>query len=100
MRIGSWSLLILGGRPRTTGLVFQGSHFMASMSSLSQRRSSTRRLRALLRTTPLGVPMRCSSVFESLPSQIPSSQDVSSLLSNAPGLLHATASPGIKMTLL
>ena len=63
----------------------------------SQRRLSTLRFRARLRTMPFGVPIKCSSVFLSRPSQIPSSHADSSLLTNAPGRLHATGSPTSKI---
>ena len=52
MMIGSWSLLIFGGLPRVTGDGFQGSHCIASKSSLSQRFSSILRLIARTRTNP------------------------------------------------
>ena len=99
IKIGSRSLRAFNGLPRVTGVGFHGSQIMAFRRVVSQRRLSTRRFNARLRTTPFGVPIKCSSVLLSRPSQMPSSHADSSLLTNAPGRLHATASPTSKIGL-
>ena len=91
--IGSWIDLWVGGLPLVTGVGSQGVHVILSNRIGSQRLLSTFRLIALDLVTPVGVPMRCSSVLASLPSQMPSSHESSSLLTWAPGRLQITASP-------
>ena len=93
IRMGSRSLRTFKGLPRVTGVGFHGSNTMAFRRLGSQRRLSTLRFNARLRTMPFGVPIKCSSVLLSRPSQMPSSHADSSVLTNAPGRLHATASP-------
>ena len=93
IRMGSRSLRTFKGLPRVTGVGFHGSHTMTFRRLGSQRRLSTLRFNARLRTMPFGVPIKRSSVLLSRPSQMPSSHADSSLLTNAPGRLHATASP-------
>ena len=73
---------------------------MLTKRLLSQRRSLGTALTALHRSTPTAVPTRWSPLTVLLPSHTPSSHDDSILLRSAPGLLHATASPGMRMTLL
>ena len=97
IKIGSRSLRTFNGLPRVTGVGFHGSQIIAFRRVTSQRRLSTRRFSARLRTMPFGVPIKCSSVLLSRPSQMPSSHADSSLLTNAPGRLHATASPTSKI---
>ena len=81
--MGSQSLRTFNGLPRVTGVGFHGSQIMAFKSVVSQRRLSTLRFNARLRTMPFGVPMKCSSVLLLRPSQTPSSHDDSNLLTNA-----------------
>ena len=97
IRMGSRSLRTFRGLPRVTGVGFHGSHTVAFRRLGSQRRLSTLRFNARLRTMPFGVPIKCSSVLLSRPSQKRSSHVDSSLLTNAPGRLHATASPTSRM---
>ena len=97
IRMGSRSLRTFNGLPRVTGVGFHGSQIIAFKRVVSQRRLSTLRFNARLRTMPFGVPIKCSSVLLSRPSQMPSSHADSSLLTNAPGRLHATASPTSKI---
>ena len=92
--MGSWSVLATGGLPLVGGPVRQGCHSICVKRAWSHLSLSTLRFNALLRTMPLGVPMKCSSVRSSLPSQIPSNQALSNLLTTAPGRLHITPSPG------
>ena len=100
MMMGSWSLLTFGGLPLIVGVAIQGSHFIACSSPVSQRLFSTRRFSARLRTSPFGVPIRCSSVLESRPNQIPSNQADSNLFRRAPGRRQATASPNNRIVLV
>ena len=93
VRMGSRSLRTFKGLPRVSGVGFLGFQSMAFKRLGSQRRLSTLRLNARLRTMPLGVPIKCSSVLLSRPGQMPSRHADSSLLTSAPGRLHATASP-------
>ena len=97
IRIGSRSLRTSRGLPRVTGVGFHGSQTMAFRRLGSQRRFSTLLFNARLRTMPFGVPIKCSSVMLSRLSQMPSSHADSSVLTNAPGRLHATASPTSKI---
>ena len=99
IKIGLRSQRTFNGLPRVTGVGFHGSQIMAFRRVVSQRRLSTRRFNARLRTMPFGVPIKCSSVLLSRPSHMPSSHADSSLLTNAPGRLHATASPTSKIGL-
>ena len=67
IKIGSRSLRTFNGLPRVTGVGFHGSQIMAFRRVVSQRRLSTRRFNARLRTMPFGVPIKCSSVFAVTP---------------------------------
>ena len=61
--MGSRSLRTFNGLPRGTGVGFHGSQIMAFKRVVSQRRLSTRRFNARLRTMPFGVPIKSSSVL-------------------------------------
>ena len=66
---------------------------MAFKGVVSQRRLSVLRFNARLRTMPLGVPIKCSAVLLSRPSQMRSNHADYNMLTAAPGRLNATASP-------
>ena len=66
---------------------------MALKRVVSQCRLSNLRFNARLRTMPFGIPIKCSSVLLSRPSQTPSSH----VDTSAPGRLHATAYPMSKI---
>ena len=92
-------LSIYGFGHEVCGIVVHGFQIMAFKRVVSQRRLSTLRFNARQRTMPFGVPIKCSSVLLSRPSQMPSSHADSSLLTSAPGRLHGTASPTNKIGL-
>ena len=66
---------------------------------VSQRRQSTLRFNARLRTMTHSV-FRSSVVLLSRPSQTPSSRADSNLKTRAPGRLHAAASPTSKIVVV
>ena len=99
IKIGSRSLRTFSGLPRVTGVGFHGSQTMAFKRMISQRRFSTVRFNARLRTMPVSVPIKWSSVLLSRPSQTPSRHADSNLWTSAPGRLHATTSPTSRMGL-
>ena len=83
----------LKGFPLVTEVGLHGSRIIAFKRLVSQRRLSTLRFSARLRAIPFDVPIKCSSVLLSRPSQVPLSHADSRLLHNLPGRLPATASP-------